>query len=1049
MALKGHVDGLEGCYVLGWAYSNDAPAGCLVCIEDGDGQLIASGEATVARSDLVKLGFGNSSFRISLGNIHETKALRIFVKGTELAGSPIQVGPGRYDGQVWVANGFVRGWISERVSKFDPPVVRVIDQDDEVVCEVQSEFSDPDLDPFFSPARFQVPLANAYFGRRDMELRAFVNDVQFARTNCSLTLRGCLDHVSAQRCAGWLNSPEAPHRKLEIEIYRNGEIVATTQADRPRPDLRSKFTNSWQCGFEALLPPSEQLRAELTSLSLRLRGSETELFDGPYLISDVPASIAAARKAATLTLDASGRLSAAERSLVQSALADYINQRRRSTDLVTYARSDAVETASATAPPGLALYADSPAPAESTWPRLNIVIPVYRDAKITRTCIDSVLAHRSTATDRLILVNDCSPDADMADVLQRYATGAKNVTLLTNETNLGFVKSVNRALKFCSHGAIVLLNSDARVFAGGFDEMWNVAKSSPDIGTVTAMSNNATIFSYPHPGLVDIELADASWEQLAAIAHKENTGTAVDVPTAHGFCMLITRRALQRVGVFDEAFGRGYGEENDFCARAADIGFRNVAAGGVFVEHRESVSFAEEKLTLRKANMDRIKQMYPEYMSFIEDFERHDPLRGVRWPLDAARLKSASDKGRSFVMVIQHYMGGGTKKAASDIEAAAGIEETDKITLLCREDGYLEITATDPVIRAVFAADEVEPIFRLLNAAAPRLVVVHQVIGFSAAFIRRLAHWVRDYRSTFYAHDYYALCPRVTLIDAAQRFCNVASAEVCDRCVALGAEHEASRLYKLPLIEHRAMFAEFLRGFTHVVAPSESAAGYLQRQFSDLAVEVLPHPDSQIEFAAAPRRGNDNEIVLMGAIGAHKGSAILLDLARRARMTRPRLSFRVIGYTNIDAKLLDVGNVTITGSYEQADLPRLMGETTGRLALFLHNWPETYSYALSEAVAHGFIPLVPDIGAPADRVRQAGFGVVFPFPPDVEHILQLLDKIATGGQKLWNQGGSPANFRAAPATLTRLQELVSESADVSSPATTRVRLAVGAGSGSR
>jgi len=1025
MALRGHIDRLEGCYVLGWAYSKDAPAGCSVQIKDGDGRVLATGDASLDRPDLVKLGLGNCGFRISLGELSEAKALRISVKGTELPGSPLHIGPGRYDGQVWVANGFVHGWVNERLSKFEPPVVRIIDQEEEVVCETRSDFSSQETDPLFAPARFQAQIPNSCFGRRDVQLRAFVNGVQFARTNCTLLLRGCFDDVTPQRCSGWLISPDAPYRKFEIDLYRNGEFLLTTLAHRQRFDLRGQFPSSWQCGFNVTLPETDASSTTLTSLSLRLRGSPFELFDGPYLISDVAASISTVRKAATLALDASDKLTASERSLVQSVLAEYIHQRRTSTEAVTYARIGVTESVTATS---------AASTSSAAWPRLNIIIPVYRDAKITRVCIESVLAHRSMATDRVILVNDCSPETDMADVLHRFAIGAKNVTLLTNETNLGFVKSVNRAIKYCRHGAILLLNSDTRVFAGVFDEMLNVACSSHDIGTVTAMSNNATIFSYPHPSLVHSELPDASWETLAAIARKENVGTAIDVPTAHGFCMLLTQEALQRVGIFDEAFGRGYGEENDFCARAADIGFRNVAAGGAFVEHRESVSFAEEKLVLRQQNMDRIRKMYPEYMSLIEDFERHDPLRSIRWPLDAARLKSASESGRSFVVVVQHWMGGGTKKAAYDVETTAAIEETDKITLLCRRDGFLEIVVGEPAIRAVFGANEVEPLFRLLSAATPRLVIVHQVIGFSAAFIRRLSNWVRDYKSIFYVHDFYALCPRVTLIDAAKQFCDVAAADVCDRCVELGGEHEGSRLEKMPLAEHRTMFSDLLDGFTHVVAPSESAAAYMRRRFGDAAIEVIPHPDLYSEFLAAPRHGNDDEIVLFGAIGAHKGSATLLKLAQRARLTHPRLSFRIIGHTDIDAALYEVRNVTITGSYEQGDLPRLVADATGRLALFLHNWPETYSYALSEAVAYGFIPLVPDIGAPAERVRRAGFGAVYPFPADVDEILQLLDDIASGTKKPWNEGACPKDFRAVPASLARIRQIVTESAYVPSQA---------------
>src|SRR4029077_20342490 len=111
------------------------------------------------------------------------------------------------------------------------------------------------------------------------------------------------------------------------------------------------------------------------------------------------------------------------------------------------------------------------------------------------------------------------------------------------------------------------------------------------------------------------------------------------------------------------------------------------------------------------------------------------------------------------------------------------------------------------------------------------------------------------------------------------------------------------------------------------------------------------------------------------------------EIARLARLTNAELRFHVIGYTDIDTELLALGNVTITGRYKDGGLGGLIDKTGGRIALFLHGCPETFSYTLSEAVAAGLIPLVPDIGAPAERVRAAEFGVVFPFPLDAGEVL--------------------------------------------------------------
>ncbi len=142
----------------------------------------------------------------------------------------------------------------------------------------------------------------------------------------------------------------------------------------------------------------------------------------------------------------------------------------------------------------------------------------------------------------------------------------------------------------------------------------------------------------------------------------------------------------------------------------------------------------------------------------------------------------------------------------------------------------------------------------------------------------------------------------------------------------------------------------------------------------------------------------------------------------------------MIGFTNIDRELLAVGNVTITGAYKPDELPHHLAQARGRLALFLPSWPETYSYTLSEAVKHGLIPLVPDIGAPAERVRDAQFGVVFPFPAETETLLHLIDDIAGGRRAPFAPGATPARFFPKPDAIQRSAEILGFAAAPLAPA---------------
>ena len=83
-------------------------------------------------------------------------------------------------------------------------------------------------------------------------------------------------------------------------------------------------------------------------------------------------------------------------------------------------------------------------------------------------------------------------------------------------------------------------------------------------------------------------------------------------------------------------------------------------------------------------------------------------------------------------------------------------------------------------------------------------------------------------------------------------------------------------------------------------------------------------------------------------------------------------------------------NVTITGRYDEDDLDELVDVYRPSLSFFPNQWPETYSYTLSHALRFGLYPVVTDIGAPAERVRAAGFGAVIPLGQDADRTVRFL-----------------------------------------------------------
>jgi GT2 family glycosyltransferase/glycosyltransferase involved in cell wall biosynthesis len=1007
--VKGYVDGFKGAYVAGWAMNSQSTT-CEIIVADANHKVVAKGLACIERPDLAALGAGrcNFAFSIPLPDVPGLDLIHISADGVELQRSPQRLGAGLFDGQIMLTRGRIEGWATERVARCLPPLITLVDQDDQLVAEGRAAFDSDRGNQHFAPARFSIELPDKCFGGRELRLSALANGRKFAELTCNLAIKGFVDKITADRVCGWLLAPVALQRALHVEVWRNGERVGTAPCDIPREDLRGSYPSATLGGFELALPAVRSGKPlDLTTLSFRLPGSDRELFEGPYVLAEQAALIAAARGAARVATGTPAEtLLPAERTALQIAITELIN-RSRSGDLPVFKRQASPAYRPLDEQRLDDKLGDDKLGDEVALPDapLNIVVPVYRNVALTRACLDSVIACR-TPGDRLIMVNDASPEAGMSALLTGY-TGKPDVVLLTNDSNLGFVRSVNRGISFATRGDVVLLNSDTRLFPGGLAEMARIARTCPSIGTVTALSNNATIFSYPHPSLSAESVADIGWAELAAIALERNAGTAIDMPTGHGFCLLVKREVLQRIGQLDEVFGRGYGEENDFCNRAADLGYRNVAAGGAFVEHRDSASFSTEKAALLKTNLAILDRRYPEYHRTVVAAEGREDLRRARWALDAARLARASETGTRFALVVQNNLGGGTVRAIEDLEQEAGYGGAVKLTLQCRADGMLELSTPTPALRAIFAPGETGELLRVLQAATIPIVLVHQVLGFPLDFLREMRAFLAGRCSIFYGHDFYPACPRVTMIDAVKRFCDVAEPAVCGRCVKVGGAHEASRLTDLPAGEHRGEFGRFLAAFTHVITPSENAAGYYRRAFPHLAVEAVPHPAQPAPRVNRPHVPGNKDVVVLGAIGPHKGSGTLLEVARLARLTHPELHFRVIGHTDLDVELRKLGNVTVTGPYQAAELAGLVGDTGARVALFLSGWPETYSYTLSEAMLLGFLPVVPDIGAPAERVRAHGFGVVFPFPIVPSDVVALLDR-TTSDTSDWDRHASRA-----------------------------------------
>ncbi len=618
-----------------------------------------------------------------------------------------------------------------------------------------------------------------------------------------------------------------------------------------------------------------------------------------------------------------------------------------------------------------------------------VIVPVYAGRSETLACLEAV---RATTADMasVIVIDDASPDRALSEALSELAV-AGAITLLRNETNQGFPASVNRALALHPGSDAVLLNADALPFDDWLPRLQAAAYSGPNIGTVTPLSNVGSIASYP--GDEDVELSQAEAAAIDRAAAALNSDCLAPLPTGVGFCLYLRHDCLAETGPLDAVtFATGYGEENDFCLRAARCGWSHMLAANVYVWHLGGRSFGPRSAALRERNLRLLTRRHPGYEALVEAFVAADPVRALRRRLDEARL--AADDG-DVVLIVTLHLPGGVERLVR--ERCAQWRERGVRPLLLQPD---------PARRAIRCTLAEEPdLYRDLRYELPDEIVefrtllarlnlaaieLHHFLDHDAAAIEAVLAAGVEYDA--YVHDYSWLCPRLSMLGGDGRFCGEPEIAVCEDCVRV---HGASVAEPATVAALRHRSAAWLRSARAVIAPSDDTAKRIQRYFPELHVRVGSW-ESKIKTARPAPRGATRpvRVALLGAIGTQKGYEVLLACARDAKRRALPINFTVIGYTEDDDPLFELGNVFVTGRYEEDEVEHLLRREAPHVALFASVTPETWCYALSHALRAGIPVVAFELGAIAERLRSAGHGRVVPLNTDASSLNDAILEVA-------------------------------------------------------
>lgn len=218
----------------------------------------------------------------------------------------------------------------------------------------------------------------------------------------------------------------------------------------------------------------------------------------------------------------------------------------------------------------------------------SILILCCNQLTFTKMCVESVI-HHTRMPYELIFVDNGSVDGT-SQYLQQLPTraGPARVHVIRNEKNLGFPAGCNQAFAAAKGHYLLLLNNDTIVTAGWLEGLIAPALHDwPTVGLVGPVSNFASTPQSIPTDYNDIDGID----RFAAKRSSEFCDRVMEARRLTGFCLLLRREVLDSIGGFDERFGLGFFDDDDFCARARAAGFRLLLAMGVFVHHFGSRTF--------------------------------------------------------------------------------------------------------------------------------------------------------------------------------------------------------------------------------------------------------------------------------------------------------------------------------------------------------------------------------------------------------------------------------------------------------------------------
>jgi len=230
----------------------------------------------------------------------------------------------------------------------------------------------------------------------------------------------------------------------------------------------------------------------------------------------------------------------------------------------------------------------------------SIIIPSYNGAELLRECLDSIRRH-TPEPHEIIVVDNGSRDHTVSLCVEYRCR------FIRFPRNRGFPAACNAGLRLATGDLLLLLNNDVIAASCWLSNMQACLMSDPSIGIVGPCTNYAS--GLQRMKELPYETLD-QYMQMSAHINEPDASRWREVSRLVGFCMLLRRELLDKVGLLDERFAPGHYEDDDYCHRVRMAGYKLMLAGDTFVHHVGSASFRKQQSGQLRRVLQRNRKLF-------------------------------------------------------------------------------------------------------------------------------------------------------------------------------------------------------------------------------------------------------------------------------------------------------------------------------------------------------------------------------------------------------------------------------------------------------